>query len=416
LVGLPGETIRIHHGDVYIKLPGTDAFRLERKPLRHQRATQMTVYDDRYRPKALADQAAWQRWQSKTRGWQIDDPGASRYRTEGTIGDYWVELRYRHLVPDPEQWDAVLQDRPLPREARSSLITDFYSYNTNLTLDGSDLLDLPRGDTETAWMQPHWVGDLTLSASLEVASALGEVRFELVKGGASNQCLIDVATGTARLIRDSRTLLEHSTPIRGPGQYQVEFANVDDRMTLIVDGQPVVETGAEYDRGDEVLIPTAADLSPAGIAVRNGSVTVSDLVLKRDIYYTQSPGRIDYVPVFGERYPRNAVELIDFLSDPSQFPRLANAGAHNTYELGEDRFLMLGDNSPRSKDSRGWDSSDVDWDTSNRKSWEVPRKLLTGKAFYVYWPHGVPIGPDLRWGRDTRLLFRPYFERMRWIR
>ena len=46
-------------------------------------------------------------------------------------------------------------------------------------------------------------------------------------------------------------------------------------------------------------IPTAADLSPAGIAVRNASVGVSDLVLKRDIYYTQYPGRIDYVPVFG---------------------------------------------------------------------------------------------------------------------
>ena len=56
----------------------------------------------------------------------------------------------------------------------------------------------------------------------------------------------------------------------------------------------------EYDRGDEVPVPTAADLSPAGIAVRNGSVTVSDLVLKRDIYYTQYPGRIDYGPVFGE--------------------------------------------------------------------------------------------------------------------
>ena len=77
---------------------------------------------------------------------------------------------------------------------------------------------------------------------------------------------------------------------------------------------------------------------------------------------------------------------------------------------------MLGDNSPRSKDSRGWDSSDLAWDSSNRKPWEVPRNLLTGKAFYVYWPHGVPFGPDIRWGRDTRLLFRPYFERMKWIR
>ncbi len=82
---------------------------------------------------------------------------------------------------------------------------------------------------------------------------------------------------------------------------------------------------------------------------------------------------------------------------------------------------MLGDNSPRSKDSRGWGTLDMivrAWDSSDRKSWEVPRQLLTGKAFYVYWPHGVPIGPDIRlpFNRDFRLIFRPYFERMKWIR
>ncbi len=415
LVGLPGETVRIHHGDVYIKRPGSDVFRLERKPLWHQSATQMTVYDDRHRPRALADQPAWQRWQSQTPGWQVADPAVGRYRAEATPGDQWVELRYRHLVPDPEQWDAVLHDRPLPRDPRSSLITDFYSYNTNLTSDGSDLMDQPHGEKETAWMQPHWVGDLTLSASLEVASASGEVRFELIKGGVPHQCVIDLATGTGRFLRGAETLLEHQTPIKGPGRYQVEFANVDDRMTLIVNGRPVVQTGAEYDRGEEMPIPTAADLSPAGIAVRNGSVTVSDLVLKRDIYYTQYPGQIDYLSVFGERYPRNAVELLDFLSDPAQFPRLDGVRSHD-YELGEDRFMMLGDNSPRSKDSRGWDSSDRAWGPSNRESWEVPRNLLTGKAFYVYWPHGVPFWPEFPLSNDIRLPFRPYVERMRWIR
>jgi signal peptidase I len=80
--------------------------------------------------------------------------------------------------------------------------------------------------------------------------------------------------------------------------------------------------------------------------------------------------------------------------------------------------MMLGDNSPQSKDSRGWDNADKDWDeASHRQTWEVPRKLLTGKAFYVYWPHGVPFWPELlRIGNDTRLPFRPYVERMRWIR
>ena len=89
---------------------------------------------------------------------------------------------YKHLVPDPEQWDAILTDRPLPREPRSTLITDFYSYNTNLSADGSSIVEDPQ-ETKTAWMQPHWVGDLTLSASVDVSSPKGELCLELVKGG-----------------------------------------------------------------------------------------------------------------------------------------------------------------------------------------------------------------------------------------
>jgi signal peptidase I len=45
-----------------------------------------------------------------------------------------------------------------------------------------------------------------------------------------------------------------------------------------------------------------------------------------------------------------------------------------------------------------------------------PRSLITGKAFFVYWPHGKPFGPDIRLNPDFRLPFRPYVERMKWIR
>ncbi len=416
LVGLPGETIRIAHGDIYVKRPGSANYRLERKPLKHQISMQMSVYDDRYRPRALADRDEWRRWQpTATGGWKMVDPKLSQYRVESAPEDQWVELRYRHLVPDPDQWEAIVADRPLNREPRSTLITDFYSYNTNLTADNSNMVDEPR-ESRSAWNQPHWVGDLTLSANVEVRSSKGEVRFELIKGGLQYQCIVNVETGTARFLRGDQTLLEHQSPIKGPGRYQVDFANVDDRLTLWVNGRSIYESGFEYERGEEVPIPTAADLAPAGIAIRNGSVTVSDLVLKRDIYYTQYPGVSDYGPVFDNREPRTPTELFDFLSDPAQFPNLARAG-EQFYKLGEDRFLMLGDNSPCSKDSRGWDRSDQNWDTvSQRESWEVPRSLLTGKAFYIYWPHGVPFGPDIRWNRDTRLPFRPYVERMKWIR
>jgi signal peptidase I len=414
LVGLPGETIRIRHGDLFVKKPGSDEFWLARKPLEHQAAIQMTVYDDRHRPKALADRTEWQRWRPTTSdGWKIADPRASQYRAEGAPPDQWAELRYRHLVPDPEQWQAILHDQPMPRAPRSTLITDFYSYNTNMTSESSNLLEEFRGESENVWLQPHWVGDLTLSANVEVSSSSGELRLELVKGGVPYHCDIDVATGVVRFLRGDESLLEHDTPIKGPGRYHVEFANVDDRMTLSVNGKSIYESGKEYESGEETPIPSAADLSPAAIAVRNGSVTVSDLVLNRDIYYTQYPGQVDYRSIWGDRQPRSSIELFDFLSDPARFESLANVRSHE-YELGDDRFMMMGDNSPRSKDSRGWDSNDV-WDESGRKTWEVPRNLLTGKAFFVYWPHGVPFGPQFG-STDTRFPFRPYVERMKWIR
>jgi signal peptidase I len=56
------------------------------------------------------------------------------------------------------------------------------------------------------------------------------------------------------------------------------------------------------------------------------------------------------------------------------------------------------------------------WSDSERMPYEVPREMLTGKAFCIYWPHGKPFGPDIRLGPDLRVPFRPYVERMKLIR
>ncbi|MFO0890423.1 MAG: signal peptidase I [Isosphaeraceae bacterium] len=416
LVGLPGETIRIRNGDIFVRPRDGEGFRLQRKPLEHQAAMQMYVHDDRFRPRALDGQEEWRRWRSGSAdGWQAPDQKASLYRCDASASDGWAELRYHHLVPDPQQWDAILNDRPLPHAPRSTLITDFYSYNTNLTFDDAGVGEEMRSDSENPWLQPHWVGDLTLSAAVRVESDKGILRFELIEGGVPHRCEIDVSTGKARFLRGEDVLLEFATSVAGAGSYQVDFANVDNRLTLWVNGRPVAGDGVEFDPGDRV-VPLAEDLAPAAVAVSKGTVTVSDLVLKRDIYYTQNPGRVDYRDsVWSDGEVRNPTELFDFLADPSRFARLGRGGTKE-YRLGEDRFLMLGDNSPFSKDSRGWDSSDS-WDTSDRKPYEVQRSLLTGKAFYIYWPHGVPFGPEsISLGRDTRLIFRPYVERMKWIR
>jgi len=417
LVGLPDETIRISHGDVYVKKKGSPSFVLARKPMRHQTAMQINVYDDRYQPKALAKSSEWRRWQGNGSGWKVIDPGKSRYEADLAAGlSEWVELRYRNLVPDPEQWQAVLAEQPLPREPRSTLVTDFYSYNTSASVDPTNPLDEPHGDQD-AWIQPHWVGDLTLEANLEIkqVSPGGSVRLELIEAGVAHRCTIDLDSGAAVFTRGDSELGRDTSPIKGPGRHQIQFANVDDRVSLIVDGRPVGGDGFEYNVNEPAPIPTERDLAPVALAARNAAVVASDLVVKRDIYYTQNPGRIDYGLLWDDRYPRTPVEVFDFLADPARLANLAKVGSRE-FEIGSDRYFMMGDNSPRSKDSRGWGLDDSAWDPGDRKSHEVPRQLVTGKAFYVYWPHGVPIWPDVAITRDIRPIFRPYFERMKWIR
>ena len=151
--------------------------------------------------------------------------------------------------------------------------------------------------------------------------------------------------------------------------------------------------------------------------MRNATVEASDLVLKRDIYYTQYPGRYDYEVVWDDHRPRNPTELFDFLSDPSRFSGLGRLRYHD-YEIGQDRFFMLGDNSPRSKDSRGWGTRGLGLGRDDRaqsagkspgSSSPARRSTSTGRT-------ACRSGPIFRLGRDFRFPFRPYFERMKWIR
>ncbi len=118
------------------------------------------------------------------------------------------------------------------------------------------------------------------------------------------------------MTRGEDELGKWETPIKGPGRYQLQFANVDDRVSLVVDGQTVGGQGIEFESNEAVPIPTAADLAPAAIAVRNASAVASDLVLKRDIYYTQytRPGRLwDRV---GGSLPSDAERTLRFPCGP----------------------------------------------------------------------------------------------------
>ena len=402
LVGLPNETIRIRQGDLYLWNPEQNPAQqiLRKDDPDKQAALQIPVYDDNY-PAAggLAETwperwggmrnagsgQGWSGWVDDPSTWQMEDDGQRVYRQEVTDELAW--LRYRHYAPSPLDWSDAEAGGMI--EPYAQLITDFCGYNA-YTASG-------RGGTplvESLDYGPFWVPDLTVSFEVDIEQVGdgGELLLELVEGVYRYRCRINLESGEAELFQlnarhgenDERNLLSADSGVDGPGNYEFRFANVDDRLCLWVDGD-LMDFGEEAAYQRQALdnsLPTDADLTPVGIAVRGASVAVSNLLLERDIYYrAESHERDAQRRAFQQRLTR-------LVGDPQAWGEEYNEGREelDTVDLviGPDSFLALGDNSPRSSDSRLWRS---DMQT-------VPREFLVGKAFYIYWPHGIPFLND----------------------
>ncbi len=242
LVGMPDEVVRIQGGDVWVaprERPG--AFERPLRPLAHQQAMQVNVYDDGHRPAALAADPAWRRWAPESAGGWSEPEAGTYVAVSDATADGWSELRYRHLVPSPEQWEAIGQGTS-PGEPRPRLITDYSSYNTDVTPhDRENPIRAAR-----SWLQPHWVGDLTLSLRLSVRRAAGRLRIDLIKQGRPGRCEIDLASGEALLYHGDRPVgAAVATPITAGGTYDLTLANVRRPVDPLGRRRAAVRRGSE---------------------------------------------------------------------------------------------------------------------------------------------------------------------------
>ena len=68
--------------------------------------------------------------------------------------------------------------------------------------------------------------------------------------------------------------------------------------------------------------------------------------------------------------------------------------------LGHDEFYCLGDNSPASGDSRywgephAWIAEEAFADPARARAGIVPRELMIGRAFFVYFPAPLKLAPE----------------------
>jgi signal peptidase I len=138
-------------------------------------------------------------------------------------------------------------------------------------------------------------------------------------------------------------------------------------------------------------VPGDRDLCPAGIAAQGVTAILKNLEIQRDVYYRAvSHSNIESVLAAHVASPREWAGFYQANSEDDEM----------SLQVDPDGFLALGDNSPRSKDSRMW--------APGMQS--VPRNNLVGRAFYIYWPHGVPF---MNGGRGYPLWYHKQIERTR---
>lgn len=409
IVGLPGETVRIYHGDIYVRGSGETDFHIARKPPHKVLAMLQPVYDNDYVVPAMIAQGwppRWQNWSGRssagTGGW-IPSEDFRTYRVEDAPPEP-VWLRYQHLVPGYQDWQQMGRTRPDPKP---QLISDFAPYNTNR--DRSSYHQHPGPEIENVGL--HWVGDLALECQVEVDSGAGGLILELVEGGWRMQCHFDLATGQAQLriegLKDFQPRAQ--TCVRGPGKYRLLFANIDDQLLLWVGGRLVEFDAPTAYPPLDTRRPQEADLAPVGIAAAEAAtLTVGHLKIFRDVYYIAERGQStnvisDFEPWRSPYRPPSAETVAEFLSSPSLWDAFLYL-RHVDFHLDKDQFLVLGDNSPRSRDSRLWEQDGFEY--------YVRRDLLLGKALLIYWPHPWHHIP----GTNIPFPLFPNFGRMRLIR
>lgn len=395
LIGLPNERIQIVHGDIWFEDRLSDAgWRIARKPPKVQHDVWQPVYHSDYVPLDHAKRnwsSPWRPAGSSRADWAPIESGGligRVYRYDPPPADNAVaspgELRfdfnhhadggvniypYNELVGSGGRHHVsadVITDMRLGVTVRQSPPSDDPSDAAALRLFISTHRHIIRAEID-------WRSRVRLSTADAEARPMSQWAPQPVEASQSpTQFDLDESFDLDQLqwtTRDEQPLdLDCCDSPR-----RVELWHADLEATLWIDGRCVARW-----TDDEATYEQMVGFRPRGIAplvsvhVIGGAAELRRVNLDRDLYHTQ----------YGQR-----------------------GTGKRPAELGPDQFFCLGDNSPQSKDGREW--SDVDeWvrvlepGPNGVPAGVVPRDLMIGRAFFVYWPaayrgvHGSPIIPN----------------------
>jgi len=324
LVGLPGETVEIIDGDVYIN------GQISRKPPKVQKELWMPVYDNDYQPVRPREGSfnghSWaQPFRVADSEWEVDKANPTKFRLDSPTG----------------RINTMTYDTSIGNDLRAT-----YAYD-----DVRDYGNMP------------YCSDLMVRFYARSADNQGHIGIGLSKYQTNYKAWVDL-TGEmviAEVSKGKEQILD-SKPIRPPSPNKpalLKFANVDHRLIFQFEAEKLTH---DLGRGPDDAGEIRANIPPEVKIFGSGKLTLSNIVIFRDIHYTTFK--------FANR------------------PETGRATEGNPFKLEKDEFFVLGDNSPNSEDARWWSQPGIGNNGLSYKPGTVPRDYLVGKALFVYWPSG----------------------------
>jgi signal peptidase I len=339
LIALPGETVKIIDGDIYIN------DQIQRKPAGVQRELWMCIYDNDYQPfgaimpvekdaKTGPDNKPWKqpfendlnsRWTclaDEPTVFRLDQPAGQLHTLvyNASVGNDFHAMYVYNNEENRRQSEPVCED----------LMLRFYVQSS---MPGSGVGVSLEKD------QVHYIARIEWNNALVIEKRQNDAIMELAR-----------------------------TPLKSPmGNEPVyfEFANVDHRLVFQC-GQNRLSIDIPVRQADR-----PNHYQPVVQILGSGKVRLTHIGLYRDLYYI-SEGNL-------------------------------RATANNPFTLNNDEFFVCGDNSPNSYDARVWSEAGKDnMGRPFYRDGIVPMDYMMGKAFYVYWsdpfspaPGMLPIIPNI---------------------
>lgn len=275
------------------------------------------------------------------------DPATSELYLHGVLTDEWYQ-KIARLNPEPDKLQAIQKLKLL---SHIGPISDFNSYNP-----------------PELSMQAHSVRDLAVSCTLKSTS---ESKFVIgiQEGEREYQLELDLPSNgiQLRLNSNSSPIFSSELPIPDEkGKYEIEFSIFDRQLLVLINDEAVFEPWQmPYLKPEQPYARQPVRLGGFGPGLK-----VSNLRIYRDLYYR------------------------------SDIPEPTRHATSEPFELGENNYFVLGDNSMVSWDSRCWENPVVE------------RKYLMGRPLIVH----LPSRPGVFEVNRTELPLRiPDLGRIRWI-